>query len=390
MNYRNNLPNLGFGCMRLPDSYEESEKLVLKAIEKGVNYFDTAYIYSGKEVLLGKILHSNNMRDKVRIATKIPLFMCKTYDDLDKIFEKQLIRLQTDYIDYYLLHMLNNPAELSGLLAMGLDKWVNKKKEDEKIKHIGFSFHGKGGDFIKLIDGYNWDFCMIQYNYLDIKNQAGLNGLQYAHSKNIPVIIMEPLRGGLLADTKRIPKKAADIFKSETMSPAQYALRWLWNHPEVSCVLSGMKTMWQLEDNIVVAKDSNPNCMSEDELKVIERVTDAFNELKTIPCTGCDYCMPCPAGVNIPGCFSAYNAYCMDKKSFNQYLLNTGATHSKRGTAKGCVGCGQCEPRCPQSIPIQASLKKVGKKMEPLWFRIGMPIVRKYMARKSPENDKTL
>ena len=385
MRYNNDLPALGYGCMRLPDNFDESEKLVLKAIEKGVNYFDTAYIYTGKEALLGKVIHKNNIRDKVKIATKLPLFLCKSYTDFDKIFNKQLARLKTDYIDYYLIHMLNNPDELSGLFELGFEKWICEKKESGAIKQFGFSFHGKQGDFIKLIDSYEWQFCMIQYNYLDVNNQAGVKGLKYAHSKNIPVIVMEPLRGGLLADPARIPPKAMGLFygmNSSNFTPAELALKWLWNHTEVSCVLSGMKNMAELDGNIAVAEKSYPGCMTAVESNIIERATDIFNESNTIPCTGCDYCMPCPAGVNIPGCFAAYNAYCSDKKTFNQYLLNTGALYSKRGTAGGCINCGACEPRCPQSIPIQKSLKSVRRKMEPFWFKLGMPIVRKFIKRK--------
>ncbi|MCL2071836.1 MAG: aldo/keto reductase [Oscillospiraceae bacterium] len=376
--YRDELPKLGYGCMRLPDNFEESEKLVLAAIENGINYFDTAYIYPGKEALLGKILHKNRLREKVSIATKLPLFLCKNSDDFDKIFTKQLARLKTDYVDYYLLHMLDTPAELSRLFAMGLDKWISAKMQSGQIRRIGFSFHGKREDFVKLIDAYDWQFCMIQYNYLDVNNQAGATGLNYAHSKGIPVIIMEPLRGGLLADPRRIPPKAAEIFKNNSrFSAAQFALRWLWNHEEVSCVLSGMRTMSELEDNIAASTASYPGCMTQEDCALIERVSAAFKEVGSIACTGCDYCMPCPVGVNIPGCFAAYNSYCTDKKR-NQYILNTGVLRSKNGTARGCIDCGKCEPRCPQSIPIRESLKQVARTIEPFWFRIGMAVARKF------------
>ena len=386
----NNLPILGFGAMRLPDNFDESEKLVLRAIEKGVNYFDVAYIYTGKEALLGKILHKNSLRKQVSIATKLPLFLCKNPTDFDKFFYKQLSRLKTDYVDYYLLHMLNSPNELSELFAMGLEKWIISKKQTGEIKQIGFSFHGKAHDFITLTDAYNWDFCMIQYNYLDINNQAGINGLKHAYSKGIPIIVMEPLRGGLLAEPKGFPPKVLKLF-GET-PPARYALKWLWNHEEISCVLSGMCNMSQLEDNIAVANESFPGCMTADELELIEKAREAFNELNRIPCTGCDYCMPCPVGVNIPGCFAAYNDFSAGKKKQGkgQYLLNTGVLHSKNGVAGACVNCGKCEPRCPQEIPIATSLKEVSRKMEPFWFKLSMSFARKFITGKKTRGQPKL
>jgi predicted aldo/keto reductase-like oxidoreductase len=373
----NNISILGFGCMRLPDNFNESESLVMQAIEKGVNYFDTAYIYPGKEALLGKILYKNNMREKVKIATKLPHFLCRSYTDFDKYFGKSLSRLKTNYIDYYLLHMLNNLDELQQLWSMGLDEWIEEKKQNGQIKHIGFSFHGKTGDFIKIIDNYEWEFCMLQYNYLDVTNQAGITGLKYAHTKGIPVIIMEPLRGGLLADQKKIPPKAMEIFKKADMSPAPSALKWIWNHEEVTCVLSGMKNASNFRDNLAAAEASHPNCMTPEELTVIDKVTAIFKEVHSIPCTGCNYCMPCPVGVNIPACFSTYN-----EKDRGQYMQCTGAITSKRGLASSCISCGKCESLCPQSIPIQESLKAVKKKMEPWWFKFVTGIARQFTKKK--------
>ena len=371
----NNLPALGFGAMRLPDNYDKSEQLVLYAIENGVDYFDTAYIYPGKEVLLGKILHNNNIREKVKIATKLPLILTKNTGDFDKFFDKQLNRLKTNYIDYYMLHMLNNPDEFQALLDMGLLQWVENKRKSGAIRNFGFSFHGTRENFIKLINMHEWDFTMIQYNYLDVNTQAGLTGLQYAHSKNIPVIIMEPLRGGLLANPKQIPKKALELLQP---SPVEWALKWLWNHKEVSCVLSGMRNMSDLQSNITLADTSFPDCMSEQELSIIEQVTSVFAESHSIPCTGCNYCIPhCPVNVNIADCFMAFNA-----KSYSMYVQSNGMLTSKAGSASCCIGCGKCEPYCPQSIPIKDSLKIVSRKMEPWWFRLAMPIIRCFTGRK--------
>ena len=380
MKYKNNFPVLGYGAMRLPDNFAEAEELVLRAIEKGVDYFDVAYIYRGKETLLGKIVSKNNLRSKIKIATKLPQFLCRSSVDFSSFFSKQLTRLQTDYIDYYMLHMLNNPAELSDLFAIGLGEWIAQKKMSGEIRQLGFSFHGNTSHFTQLIDAYEWDFCMIQYNYLDTNNQAGTAGLRYAHSKGIPVIIMEPLRGGLLANPKRIPPKAAKLFSEfSVVPPVEWALRWLWNHEEVSCVLSGMQSFTELDGNIAIADSSYPGCLTAEESELIEQVTAIFRESIAFPCTGCNYCMPCPVGVNIPGCFTAYN-----DKSRNSYIKNTGALVSAKGVASGCVKCGKCEPRCPQSIAIQESLEIVCKKMEPLWFRAAAPIVRKFMKKKTP------
>jgi len=369
---------LGFGCMRLPGDFEKSERLILHAIKNGVDYFDTAYIYPGKEVLLGKILAKNKVRDRVKIATKLPIMLVKSAEDFDNFFNKQLSRLQTDYIDCYMLHMLVNPAQLQGLIDMGLNDWVNKKKQSGEIREFGFSFHGSPNDFIKLIDCGTitqsrqclWDFVMIQYNYLDTHCQAGIDGLRYAHSKGIPVIVMEPLRGGTLANPKQIPKKAMKVFGSR--NPAELALKWLKNHEEISCILSGMRNKSDLESNLAAIDGE----ITEEELEIIDEVTAIFREQNSINCTGCNYCLPCPVGVNIPGCFFAYNA-----KSLREYAMNTGALFSK-STAAACVNCGKCEPKCPQAIAIGESLKKVKRRMEPFWIRWGFSLARKFTSKR--------
>jgi predicted aldo/keto reductase-like oxidoreductase len=364
--------------MRLPSDFDKSEKLGMSAYESGDNYYDTAYIYPGKEVLLGKILHKNGIREKVKIATKLPPFLCKSNADFDKIFDKQLSRLKTDYIDNYLLHMLVNPEQLQGLFDIGLKEWISGKKESGAVRKFGFSYHGNAADFVRLVDCFDWDFCMIQYNYLDENNQAGKSGLKHAFSKNIPVIIMEPLKGGMLANPKQIPKKAMKVFEANTAyNPAGWALKWLFNQEEVTCILSGMRNPDDLRQNIALAESTEPYCMTDSESDVIAEVTAAYNESNTIPCTGCNYCTPqCPVGVNIPGCFTAYNA-----KSFHQYMMNTGLMISKKGGASGCVGCRKCESHCPQGIGIAGELKKVSRKMEPFWIKAVTGVARKFTSR---------
>jgi len=381
----NSLSVLGCGCMRFPFDFEKAKAIFAEAVEIGVNYFDTAYIYSGSEDMLGRILAETGLRDKVNIATKLPPFMCRSYADFDKIFAKQLSRLKTDRIDYYLIHMLTGRGQWEKLCAIGIEKWIEQKKSAKQIGRIGFSFHGKQNDFLELVDAYGWEFCQIQYNYLDVNNQAGQKGLLYAASKGLPVIIMEPLRGGLLADVEKMAPKAAEVFKNAdtVQTPAAWGLKWLFNQSEVSVVLSGVRNLEQLRENAAIAESSAPNALTMSELAVIEKAVEAIKSSNRVPCTGCGYCMPCPAGVNIPGCFEAYNSsYAFGrKKAFNQYILNTGAVNSKKGTASGCVGCGKCETHCPQSIAIRENLKAVGKRMEPLWFKAAMPIVRKFMGK---------
>ncbi|MDR0222707.1 MAG: aldo/keto reductase [Oscillospiraceae bacterium] len=385
MNYRtdkygNKLSVLGFGCMRFPKNPDETEKLFDEALAAGINYFDTAYMYSGNEAALGRLLEKKGAREKVNVATKIPPFMCRNRADFDRIFGKQLDRLKTDYIDYYLIHMLNGPEQWRELCEAGAKEWIAEKKERGQIRQIGFSFHGEQGAFIKLIDAYDWEFCLIQYSYLDVNNQAGLKGLRHAASKGVPVFVMEPLRGGLLAD--KLPLEAEKIFKgvNPSASSASWALRWLWNHGEITLLLSGMKSAGQIRENAATADYAAENAFTERETDAVERVAAVFKASDRIPCTGCRYCMPCPAGVNIPECFSAYN----DSRSFGkvsgiaQYIRNTGAMISKKGSAGSCVKCGKCSPRCPQGISVEAELKTVRKRMEPLWFRAGMPIVRRF------------
>jgi predicted aldo/keto reductase-like oxidoreductase len=381
----NKLSILGFGCMRFPRNLTQidlgrTESLIIKAVQEGINYFDTAYIYGGSEDILGKIIHKNNLRNKMFLATKLPFAQCRTYEDFESIFQNQLKRLHTDYIDYYLIHNLSATDLWKNLCELGIEKWIKEKKEASQIKNIGFSFHGIYSEFIKLLEVYNWDFCQIQYNYINTNYQAGMAGLRKAADKGLSVIIMEPLLGGKLANG--LTKKAVDIFKTadKSLTPAAWALRWLWNQKEVTVVLSGMNEGTQLEENIETAKDAIPGMLTTGEEKTFESVIKTINASYKIPCTGCNYCIPCPHKVNIPGCFAAYNvSYTAGMISgLQQYLTSTGAIDPQKNYSAGrCHECGACEKKCPQHISIIKSLKKVSKRMEPFWFKFALNIFMK-------------
>jgi hypothetical protein len=379
----NEISILGFGCMRLPLSggrinIEKTEELFLEAINQGINYFDTAYLYPGSEAAIGEIFEKNNLREQVLIATKLPIMMCKKKSDFDKYFNTELKRLKTTYVDYYFMHMINSVEQWLKLCDIGIKEWIAKKKESGEIRQAGFSFHGKQDDFIRLIDLYEWDFCQIQYNYVNINYQAGVKGLKYASEKGLPVFIMEPLLGGRLANG--LPEKAVQIMKETeaSMTPVAWALEWLWHQPEVTMLLSGMNEAKQLEENIALADSFNADNWTESKSETINKVVEIFNESYKIPCTGCNYCMPCPQGINIPGLFASYNSsYSISKSTGRtQYMLNTGAM-TNPAYASDCIQCGKCEKHCPQNIPIRDSLEAVKKRMEPFWFKPGMAIARK-------------
>lgn len=305
---------LGYGCMRFPSKngrVDEAkvEEQMLYAIEQGVNYFDTAYPYhNGKsEVILGKVIKKHNLRDKVFIADKLPVFLVKKPEQIETYFNTQLERLDMTTIDYYLMHMLGSLKSWQQLKDFGIIEFLEKKKVAGQIRHIGFSFHGMPGEFIKILEDYDWDFCQIQFNYLDEYSQAGLTGLKRAHELGIGVVIMEPLRGGNLA--AKAPKKVKERFDAhkEHRSPADWALRWIWNHEEVGLVLSGMNVDEHIRENIRIASETVPNSMSDEEMQVVDDVKLIYRELMKVPCTGCNYCMPCPFGVDIPQTFTDYN-----------------------------------------------------------------------------------
>lgn len=380
-----NLSILGFGCMRFPmkgSSIDEPRSIALlrSSIEMGVNYFDTAYFYnSGKsETLLGKAL-AGGYRDKVKIATKLPPFMVSKLEGAKKIFANQLSKLQTDYIDYYLLHMLTDKATFDRMESIGVMEWLEQLKAERTIRNIGFSFHGSKADFEQILTAYPWDFCQIQYNYMDENNQATKSGLQLAYSMGIPVIIMEPLRGGRLVNN--LPKEVHETFQSydENRSPAEWALRWIWNHPEVTVILSGMSDEAQLEENVRIASDAVAGALTKEELAIFDRVKAVMHEKTKVPCTACGYCMPCPSGVNIPGCFAAYNAkYLLGAKDNRlKYIQTLGVLSKQPAYASRCTECGKCEKHCPQNIKIRKQLKQVRKEMEGIFFRPVVTIARK-------------
>lgn len=380
----NRLSILGFGCMRFPSDMDKTKQLVVKAIEEGVNYFDTAYIYGNTEERLGSILSEEGLRDRVYIATKLPLFLVRKAADIERYFQRQLNRLKTDHIDYYLMHMLSDTAQWDMLSELGIEEWIQKKRETGAIRQIGFSFHGSQYDFLELLDIYDWDFCQIQYNYSDENDQAGVTGLKRAAEKELPVIIMEPLLGGKLVNN--LPKKAADAFKmaNPELTPAGWGLRWLWDQPEVTVVLSGMNDETQLYDNLRTAAQAEPFMLNEQERAVFSEVREVFLASQKVPCTGCNYCMPCPHNVNIPVCFNTYNmSYSIGfRDGFISYIRGTGTASPKPGGASRCVGCGICEDRCPQSIEIRKSLKAVEKRLEPFWVKCVMAVARKFIVRR--------
>ena len=383
----NQISALGYGCMRFPRSMEATEALIKKSIEEGINYFDTAYLYGTSEEKLGQILEKNGWREDIYIATKLPLFFCHTVADFDKYFSRQLSRLRTEYIDYYLMHMITDMAQWKKLCVWGIEAWIAQKKEEGKIKQIGFSFHGSQGDFLEILSSYDWDFCQIQYNYSDENYQAGVTGLKAAAEKDIPVIIMEPLLGGKLVTG--LPTKALSIFQetNKEFTPAGWGLRWLWDQPEVTCVLSGMNDMAQLEDNIHVANITMQNTLTQEEKDTYQAVKKVFFESYKIPCTGCAYCMPCPQNVNIPACFSAYNAsYTVSRvEGLKQYYMSVGGISETRSLSSLCVQCGKCEKHCPQNIHIIEGLKSVRKKMEPAISKPMLSIARRFLHRNKGE-----
>ena len=384
--YGNPISQLGYGCMRFTRKgsgidYEKAEKEVLLAIEKGVNYFDTAYIYPGNEECLGWILEKNHCRNKVNIATKLPQYLLRSATAIDKTFREELSRLRTDHIDYYLMHMFTDYAEWVRLQNLGIEQWIARQKEEGRIRYIGFSYHGDTEMFLKILDAYDWDFCQIQYNYLDEHTQAGRTGLQAAAKKGIPVIIMEPLRGGKLVN---LPEQAKQVLSShgKGYTPAELGLRWLWNQPEVTCVLSGMNSEEMVNENIRIASDAEPGHLTEEDMEIVAQIRQIIRQREKVGCTGCRYCMPCPKGVDIPGNFHYYNLMYMEKKSSarKEFARNMGL-RKEPGFATQCVGCGLCEKHCPQHLPIRQKLKEADRDLRPLPYKIGIQVARKITNR---------
>ncbi|MBO6129336.1 MAG: aldo/keto reductase [Pseudobutyrivibrio sp.] len=392
MEYRRNkkgeqISILGYGCMRFTTKagsidIDKAEQEIMTAFNSGVNYYDTAYVYPGSEVALGEILERNSIREKVNIATKLPQYLVSSAAALDKYFNEELKRLHTNYIDYYLMHHMTAMNQWDKLEKLGVKEWIEKKKASGQIRNIGFSYHGNTEDFIGILDAYDWDFCQIQYNYMDEHSQAGLKGLKHAASKGIPVVIMEPLRGGKLVNL--LPDKAKEKIANyeKGYTPAELGLRWLWNQPEVTCVLSGMNSVEMVQENCRIASDAKADSFTEEDFELVEQVKNIISESELVGCTGCRYCMPCPKGVDIPALFRCYNMTALESKSAARFeYAQTVGLKDEPAFATQCIGCGKCEQHCPQSIPIREMIKKADKAIRPLPYKIGINIARKIMLK---------
>ncbi len=366
---------LGFGAMRLASKEdgsideERATKQVRHAIDQGVNYVDTAWPYhmGASEPFLGRAL-ADGYREKVKVATKLPSWLIEKREDMDHYLNAQLEKLKTDHIDYYLIHALVGDL-WDNVEKSGVADFLDKAKADGRIINAGFSFHGAAEDFNRIVDAYDWDFCQIQYNYLDEKNQAGKAGLEYAASKGLGVIVMEPLRGGSL--TKTVPQAVEEVWNEAPIkrSPAEWALRWVWNHPEVTVVLSGMSEEAHVEENLRIAGEAYPNSLTEEELQLVKRVESKYRELMRVECTGCQYCMPCPANVNIPLCFELYNNLYLEDDPDTVKFMYAARVGGALGLdepvfASQCVQCGQCLEKCPQHIDIPNVLGSVVGELE--------------------------
>ena len=381
---------LGFGAMRFPvanrriDRRRAAAQLEL-ALRKGVNYIDTAVPYHGgeSEAFLGDFLSERGLRDSIRLATKLPPWNVKKAADMEQILTAQLDKLQTDRIDYYLLHCLNRD-NWARLTELGVLEFLRRELRRGRIRYAGFSFHGDRETFKRIVDAYDWTFCQIQLNYLDTEIQAGLEGLEYAAAKRLGVIIMEPLRGGLLV--KRVPPTVQAVWDSAPVwrNPAEWALRWLWNRPEVTCVLSGMNEESQIEENTRIAGEVEPGSMSDEELAVVERAGDAYRALMKVACTSCGYCMPCPAGVDIPACFELYNQAALfdDARSAGYVYAGRilGITRGKTASPSQCTRCGACVTKCPQGIEIPDRLDEVRKRFEGWKTRAALWLMKGFVA----------
>ncbi len=378
---------LGFGCMRLAGKNERIDEerarsQILHAIDEGVNYLDNAFPYhlGASEPFMGRILE-DGYRDKVKLATKLPPWSVKKPEDMDRILNSQLERLRTDRIDYYLVHALE-ADNWPKMKELGVLDFLEKAKRDGRILNTGFSFHGDKDTFMEIVDAYDWEICQIQYNFLDENNQAGTEGLEYAASKDLGVIVMEPLRGGNLAG--RVPREVEAIWDEAEVkrTPVEWALRWIWNRPQVTCVLSGMNKDEHVEENLRVAGEAHPGSLTPEELRLVSRVEETYRRVMKIGCTGCRYCMPCPEGVDIPFCFQIYN----DKHTFGDrragftYITMLAGTLHGTGYASLCKDCGRCVKKCPQHLAIPELLRDVAAEFEGFTMKPTAWIMRRVVA----------
>jgi predicted aldo/keto reductase-like oxidoreductase len=359
---------LGFGCMRLPTidhkpekiDYPKAAQLLHYAIDHGVNFVDTAYFYHAavfgqrgeSEPFVGEAL-SGGWREKVHLATKMPLFQLRQKEQMDTYFKEQLVRLQTDYLDFYLLHGLNGEM-WDKMRDLGVREFLDKKKAEGKIRFPAFSFHGKAEDFIRICNEYDWTYAQIQYNYMDIDFQAGYKGLKYAADKGIGIVVMEPLKGGKLAN--KLPAEMMSVLNASVIkrSPAEWALRYVWNETGVSSLLSGMNSMEQLVENIRIADEGLPNSLDRDEILIFDALRNAMGTRIKADCTECRYCMPCASGVDIPGVLAALNNAAIWSDS-NPWLTGYVQIGGKAGK---CTECRECEEVCPQELPISTLMKE--------------------------------
>ena len=380
MQYRTNPRNgdrisaLGLGCMRFPGppgrpDPARARELIARAVERGINYLDTAYLYPGNEACVGAALEDLGLRDQVLLATKLPHGSVRARQDLDRIFDEQLRRLRTDHVDYYLVHNVTSPAQWGRLCELGIEDWIARRRAAGRIRQMGFSYHGSAGDFPVVLDAYDWDFCQIQYNYAGETYQAGTAGLRAAAARGLAVFVMEPLLGGRLAD--RLPDRVRRIIDAaatpELATPAAWGLSWVWDHPEVTMLLSGMNAPEQIDENAALAERALPGSLAPAQHEVIARVVEEFERTNRVPCTGCNYCMPCPQGINIPGCFSAYNASYAHGwfTGLSQYFTASAIRTSEPKLVSNCVRCGACARHCPQHIDIPVRLEEVARRFQP-------------------------
>jgi predicted aldo/keto reductase-like oxidoreductase len=387
---------LGFGCMRLPVTQNgqidepRATRQIRDAIDRGINYLDTAWSYhmGESENFLGRAL-ADGYRDKVKIATKLPSWMIDTREDMDRYLNAQLKRLNTDHIDYYLLHGIDG-SSWDKLEGLGITGFLDAALADGRIKNTGFSFHGRLDDFKRIVDAYPWIFCQIQYNYLDQQNQAGTQGLEYAAAKNLGVVIMEPLRGGNIG----LPTPPSEVEKiwqkaGSPRTPVEWALRWVWNHPEVTVVLSGMNEEAHIEENLAIADTALPNSLTSSELDLVNEAARKYKEVMKVGCTGCGYCLPCPENVRIPVVFEVYNTMHLFSKEAEGKLhyavrMSDVFTEGESGFASQCVACGECVKKCPQQIEIPDLMAKIAEELEDDQLEMYVAMIKKAVRQEAP------